>query len=284
MQIVQAPAVTLGLYRALQLSQGFPQDDVAENTPSLTSSQLVSILIGTVDDWSDFRTSTGSSFAEGPTAPAGFGGAVTQIFMCRRGEDAGIQSYYDATILSRRCNPSAAPFVSPTDLSCLNAGCQFSSSFQFDFVFAGISDEDVISCLDSREDQGLFAIGFLPTNTSTIGAGREFRFIGLDGSRPTLASVANGNYDGVATPQLNGKIGAAPTGIAGELFSLISALFGLPENIVPFNRSYQNPNGDNGFLARFDATSVLPNQPPVSQSTMRTRPVSVFTRARHRNC
>ena len=229
-QIIFAPAVSLNLYRALQTAQGLPLDDLPTSVPNMTRGQLAGIFNSTIGDWTDFQVDgaagAGPDFATGATAPGGFGGAVTNVFICRRGEDSGTQASFTSFVLNERCNGSVPGFVGPTTAACLDNGCDYvDATFGFDFIFAGDGSGDVRACLDAKNDlggdpldpnapAGVYGIGVLSTNTSVNNTDRRIRFIGVDGAAPTLASVANGGYHFVTENVLN-VLGAGPDGRHG---------------------------------------------------------------------
>ncbi|MEO1034245.1 MAG: hypothetical protein AAFX44_01670 [Pseudomonadota bacterium] len=284
-QILFAPAVSLNLYRAMQLSQGLTQDDDPANVPNITRGQLEAIFAGVIGDWTSFKNPDGTTFATGATAPSGFGGAVTNIFICRRGEDSGTQASFTSFVLNERCNASVPIFVGPTTAGCLAEGCDWDVNvFNFDFIFAADGSSDVRACLDAKDDQGTYGIGVLSTNTSVNNTDREIRFLGVDGASPTLSSVANGGYHFVTENVLNVRSSAAlpggvPTGVAGDIVDFIVDNIGLPSIISGLNVSSRNPGGDHGVLGIANGTTILPNPPPVDQQDMRDDPISSFTRS-----
>ena len=165
-------------------------------------------------------------------------------------------------------------------MSCLDNGCDWdAAAFNTDFIFAGDGSSDVRACLDAKDDQGTYGIGVLSTNTSVNNTDREIRFIGIDGASPTLSSVANGGYHFVTENVLNVRSGDAPTGIAGDTVSFIVDNIGLPSIIAGLNVGSQNPGGDHGVLGIANGTTIVPNAPPVSIATMRTDPISSYTRS-----
>ena len=276
-QILFAPAVSLNLYRAMQLSQGLTQDDDPSNVPNITRGQLEAIFAGVITDWTDFRNADSTPFATGATAP---GIPLTRIFICRRGEDSGTQASFTSFVLNERCNASVPSFVDPTTVACKDNGCDWdAATFNTDFIFAGDGSSDVRACLDAKDDQGTYGIGVLSTNTSVNNTDREIRFIGIDGASPTLSSVANGGYHFVTENVLNVRSGDAPTGVAGDQVSFIVDNIGLPSIIAGLNVGSQNPGGDHGVLGIANGTTIVPNAPPVSVATMRTDPISSFTRS-----
>ena len=278
-QVMFAPAVSLNLYRALQIAQGLPQNDDPANVPNITRGQLEAIFAGIIIDWSEFYDYSVGPFATGPTAPSGFGGAVTSIFVCRRGELSGAQAAFSGFALNASCNASVPAFINPTTISCLADGCRWSSAtFGVDFVFAGDGSADVRACLDAKDDLGVYGIGVLSTAMFVNNVERELRFVGVDGAPPTLSAAANGGYHFVRESLVTVPVSeGGPEDVARDVFSFIVATIGEPATIALLNVSTQNPGGDHGILASSDGVTVLANVPPVSSATMRTNPVSSYT-------
>ena len=233
---------------------------------------------GVLIDWTEFSDGVTGPFATGPTAPGGFGGAVTDIFVCRRGQISGAQAAFAAYVLNERCDATVPTFISPTTISCLGNGCRWSdATFGFDFVFAGDGSADVRACLDDKDDLGVYGIGVLSTAMFVNNDERELRFVGLDGAPPTLSAAANGGYHFVMENVMNVRAEGGPSGVAGAVFSYIVDNIVDPSTIATLNLGTRNPGGDHGILATSDGALVLPNVPPVSVATMRTNPVSSFT-------
>ena len=277
-QIIFAPAVSLNTYRALQTAQGLTQDDAPANIPQLTRGQVTAMLNETVLTWDSLSLPGGGAFLPGE-----------DVYVCRRGNDSGTQASFDAFFLNNRCVAAGLPpFVGPTGNGgvlgddCEPGGCDWDAArYGNDFVFAGDGSGDVRACLDYRDSQGQHAIGVLSTNTRYNSTDREFRFIGIDGGVPTLSGAANGGYPFLVENVLNTRVTGAPTGTQLTIANYIRDNAGLPSIVAGLNVSSQQPGGiDTGILSvplLFGART--PNTAPVSAATMRTNPVSSYTRS-----
>ena len=270
-QIIHAPAVNLTLYRALQAAQGIsPADDSPLRVPNLTRGQLTALFAGNIVDWTAFKTNTGATFATGATAPPGFGGTLTRVFVCRRGERSPTQALFTSFFINERCDPRSQAFIAPTDIACLADGCRYdAATYGTDFVFAGRGTSDARRCLDDKEDLGVYAIGLLRTTTIVDSVTRRVRFVGIDGAAPTLSSVANGGYPFVGTSVINYRPGTLSAGLLQALFDYVQQNIGLPALIAELNFTYRNPGGDHGRLAIADGAGKIANLPPVTVTAMR---------------
>lgn len=267
-QIIFAPAASLNLYRALQASQGLAQDDDPANVPNLTRGQITRIFNGESFTWDEFSNPDGTPFLAGE-----------DVYVCRRGNDSGTQASFASFFLNERCNVSVPGFVPPDTISCQAGGCDWDrGTFGGDFIFAADGSSDVRACLDSRNDNGEFALGVLSTNTSVNNTDRQIRFVGVDGAAPTLQETANGGYHFVTENVLNVR-GAGPSGVPGDIVSFIVDNIGTPSVVADLNDGSRNPGGDHGILAVPNGSTIVENAPPVSIATMRTNPVSTFSRS-----
>ena len=267
--VVFAPAVSENLYRQLQLAQGLIPDDLEDNVPSLTTSQLHRIFSGEAFTWDEFTDASGGSFLTGE-----------DIYICRRGNSQPTQGIFDAALLYGRCNVSVASFIQPDDLSCLASGCTYTrgGADAAEFIFAGQATSDVSACLDEHNDLGDHAIGILTTNLAIGGADQQYRFLGIDGAPPTLQSVANGDYDLFAAVLLiegltsGTAVQQAALGYVRENYATVGVIAASNATIV------RNPGGDHGLLAAPQSastfTSVTPNAAPVTEAAMRVNPVN----------
>jgi len=273
-QIIFAPAVTKNLRDALQAAQGLTVGD-AGPVPNITRGQLHRIYAGEAFTWDEFKTNTGADLLPG-----------VDIYICRRGNDSGTQASYASFMMNERCNASVPGFFPPDTGTCEAGGCDWEQDsdlngvpdFAGDFIFAGDGSGDVRGCLDYRNDNGQFAIGVLSTDTTANDTDREFRFVGIDGAPPTLVGTANGGYHFVTENVLNIR-GSGPAGVPGQVVSFIVDNIGEPSVIADLNVASRNPGGDTGILGRPNGVTIFENAPPVSQATMRTNPVSSFTRS-----
>ena len=131
LDIIFGVPVTENLYRALQVAQGYIDNDTARNptakcvggidapgcAPSLTRSQVRGLYTGATGDWSQLFVGNGTATAEdgtsltavpGVTAPintAVAGGPVadSRVFICRRVATSGTQAGTETYFLKQRC-------------------------------------------------------------------------------------------------------------------------------------------------------------------------------------
>ena len=277
-QVLMAPSVNTSLYRALQFVQGLALNDLPANIPSITSAQLHALFAGNIRAWDELSTRASAPFATGASAPPGFGGALTSAFLCRRGEDSGVQAFTVSQLLNERCNASVPRAVQPSAIACLATGCDFVPAFSFDFVFAGATETDVQACLNDREALGVYGIAFGPTTSTEPAATREYFYIGVDGGRPTLEDLANGAYQFSAETLVYTNVSAQPVATPAALLDLLTVNIGDPANLAVVNQLFYTPVGDHGFVAVPDPITRIPNLPVVAPAAMRTNPISSLSR------
>ncbi len=308
-QVLFGVPVSLNLYRALQIAQGLtvspgPCDTAAEQdteacVPSLTRAQIGSLYGGSYVDWSQI---TGLTTAAGVTLPAG---GDTSVYICRRGNTSGTQTFTKAYALGQGCGGSDA-FRGPDDSGCEADGCVFPAGDTNDFVYANTGSGQARDCLDARDDANLWAIGVLSTESTVndiggaggdaidaLGTGgverdtREFRFIGINGFIPSLEVAANGGYDMVAENVCTrgpGLPAGLRTNIANRICGDVTASLpaGLSDlNLIrAINAGFANmPHGDGGNLVKADFVNTTPNPGTVTQSEIATNPVNAYTRS-----
>ncbi len=202
-------AVSMPLYRALQGLEGLVvNDDTLANMPSLTKAQITALYAGYI--------ATGA----GITSPGGVALPANPIFLCRRGDNSGTNVSADIYFLRNRCTTSGStPMLQQTvttgsgvcsglaaGQTAENNGCVWNAANIVDTVFPGTATGDVISCLDAHSRNGDYAFGpvggtskFDDPNGAS-GAATEtgtahFRLIAINGNKPTVEAMANGNYD-----------------------------------------------------------------------------------------
>lgn len=263
-QVVFAPVVTKGLYRALQAAENLPQDDLPSHVPSLTRAQLHAIFSGQYFTWDE----VGVDFNGNPFLPG------KDVYVCRRGNDSGTQASFASFFLNERCNNSVPTFIKPDVVSTEANGVNWdSTTYGNKFTFAGHGGIDVASCETYHENNGDYAIGVLATDTpETDDSVTPFRYLGVDGAPPTLSAAANGSYQFVVENVINVRKPSAP-----PIIQFISDHMGNPDIISQLNVATRNIGGDGGILG-VPTASIAPNTPPVDQATMRTRPVSSMSR------
>lgn len=303
-QIMFGVPVSLNLYRALQVAQGITAtaacDTAAEQdtpvcVPSLTKGQVAALYSGTYVDWSQI---TGLTTAAGVSLPAG---GDTSVYVCRRGNTSGSQTFTKAYALAQGCGGSDV-FRAADDTGCEEDGCAFPLGDANDLVYANTSSGNVRDCLDARDDANLWAVGVLSTESTVNdigGAGgdpvdgnpevqtREFRFVGINGFIPSLEVAANGGYD-MISENVCTRGPALPAGlrtnianrICGDVTSGLAAGLSNVQLIRAINDGFDNqPHGDGGNLIKPDFVTLFPNAGTVSQSEIDLNPVNAYTRS-----
>ncbi len=204
-----AIAVSMPLYRALQNLEGLVvNDDTLANMPSLTKAQITALYAGYI--------TTGA----GITSPGGAALAANPIFLCRRGDNSGTNVSADIYFLRNRCTTSGSTQMLqetvstgsgvctglPAGQTAENNGCVWNAANITDTVFPGTATGDVISCLDVHSRAGQYAFGHLggtskfddpngASGAATEPGSAHFRLIAINGNKPTVEAMANGNYD-----------------------------------------------------------------------------------------
>jgi hypothetical protein len=304
--------VSLNLYRALQAQQGLTVgDDSLAQMPTLTKSQIASLFGGTISNWNQIVSSTGTALA----LPAGGG----TVYTCRRGDNSGTNVSADIYFLHNRCTSVNPPMVQATtannSTACNglstgqtpeNNGCHWQNSNLSDATFAGAAGGDVASCLDAHSRGGTggaasatYAYGPLGTTSKfddpngATGANAEtgsnhWRYIAIDGHKPTVEGMANGTYDYAFDNVEN-----LWTGLTGKSLSVgqfLSTLFQSPVALADILVAQPNAKTSGGVVDTNYVTGGLldplplilagtggPNNPPVSTTTLGTNPVGSLT-------
>lgn len=281
--IVFSPAVSLNLYRALQVAQGLTQNDLPANVPSLTSSQVRALYSGFYADWNqllddDAASGTPLPGAAGVTAPAD-----TVVYNCRRGRSSGTQASFESYFLNQRCAPGVTGFVEPDDSACAASGCVWNSgTYLDDVIFAGSGTGDVRLCLDAHNDNNTWAIGTISTENLFNNTDRQFRYIRTDGTLPTLEETANGAYHFFTENVMNRRVGAL-SGVPLTLVNYMQSNLGRPALLTGINSGFQNTSGDGGVLAVPNFSTINPNAAPATVAELRANPVNGQTRGGN-NC
>lgn len=226
-QVVFAPAVSLGLYHALQYVEGLTQDDLVADMPSLTTAQLSALYSGQVGSggWSWLKSAdgtksvgtasvafgisntaqcwTGTSTGTSCTTPGVSAPANTNVYICRRGRNSGTEVASEIYFNDANCAAGAYPFKAISSGTCATAttdGCTWSQAWvSSKSVFAGNGTGDLLDCLNGHDAAGLFAIGFasvdnLSGSDQSTANRRDFRYIKVNGVVPSIENAAAGKY------------------------------------------------------------------------------------------
>jgi len=275
-------AVSLNMYRALQASQGLSTaSDAKADVPSLTSGQIRGLFgEGVFTTWDAVVDASGNSVVAGGS----------QLYVCRRGDESGTQASTAQYFLNERCGLSSGPlrFKNASDGSTQQNGEKYDRvTDDAKTVFAGSGGGEVRTCLDQHNDLGQYAIGLLGTDSvydafgSAGGAAHagdgtnQWRYVGIDGRKPDLVSVANGQYDFVMENVLNRRVSPALSGGKLVLADYIKQSFTSLDIINSLIIKTQ-PHGYTGGLA--GGLSGTPNAIPVTTGALDSNPVSAFTK------
>ena len=281
-QIVWGLPVSKNLRNALQAIQGLvpaevPHDDPARDTearmPTLSRTQVASIFAGTLDSWNEVLDLEGRSIAvssvlaESPparpdlsgTAPGAYrpdSASGRPIYICRRIDSSGTQAAYEVHYLRQRCTTDAPQFVLPDDGSSVVEGGDVSRLVRTPTpagrVFAGVGTSDVRACLDAHDDYNRWAIGMFSTENTGNNASREYRYIRVDGSSPTLINAQQGRWTHVSQPSMQWHETIASDvdkSHEGNVMRFISDNIARPEVLRTLNTSFRHPWGRGGYLA-----------------------------------
>jgi hypothetical protein len=286
--IVFGVPVTKALYRALQVAQfgdGSACDgsDLATCVPSMSKDQIRALYTQNIVDWSEFKDAAGNALTglTGVTAPAD-----NYVRICRRVATSGTQASFETFFLNQRCATVAAVFAEPDgDGSGITDTSYHASDFASGYlVNAAPSSGNVRTCLQAANTGNYWGVGVLSTEVTASnlsGAGDSFRFIGIDGAAPTLANVANGDYDFFTentVNRVNSGTGVLADGDARrEVIELIDERLSAPARLVAINATFTGrPWGNGGMLGlSINATS---NTAPYSDAELAASPVNTQSR------
>jgi ABC-type phosphate transport system substrate-binding protein len=241
--------VTKDLRDALQRAQGKALTDNVADMPSLTSTQVRSLLSGAISDWSQFTVfdSASSSWKTlDQMTPSTL--ATTGVNVCRRDSGSGTQAQANAHFLRAPCGNGLAPVAdnsgSSRHIAYLPAGAAAgqTSVDAFDSavldsgpgvptVHETAASGDLTACLRDLEN-GRASVA--PGKAWGIGiqgittADPAFRFVAIDGVTPTLNNVASGKYFNWAVNSIqylqSADAGAATTALAGNKKIIVDRL------------------------------------------------------------
>jgi len=265
-QIVFAPAVSLGLYHALQAEQGLTvgAEGVA-NMPSLTTGQLSAMYSGQAPatGWAGIKNATGTavsaqsvpfgnstgscwngtSLQAACTTPPNATAASSTIYVCRRGHNSGTQISAEIYFNDYNCGTNTYPISNPSLGECSTEstdGCSWvQSSYASKTVFAGNGTGDLLDCLQGQDQAGHFAVGYASVDNGSGGdqsttTRKDFRYVKLDDVVPSIENAAAGRYKFVAqsfwyAPPATAS--NAATGIAATIATVLENTNGTNDGI-----------------------------------------------------
>ena len=286
-------AVSLNLYRNLQSQQGLVVgDDTLANMPSLTRAQLTALYGGFITNWNQIVSPGGAAL------PAG------TVYTCRRGDNSGTNVSADVFFLHNRCSATGTPMVQATTSvancgslstgqTAENNGCHWAAVNINDLTFPGAATSDSVSCLDAHSRNGTYAFGHLGTTSKfddpngATGATSEpgtnhWRYIAINGNKPTVEGMANGNYDYAFDNVENLWTGLSGNSLAVGNF--LGTLFQSPTALTDILVAQPNAQTlahavDANFVTGGlqDGFVGTPSSVPASIATVQANPTSDFT-------
>lgn len=248
--------------------------ETEECMPSLTRSEIDSILTGRIVQWTQLLQSNGTAIP-GLTGP---------VQICRRVNGSGTQATINALVSSFPCDANRADnsldIVKPRDPNGTT-------------VIGNSGSGDVDNCLHNfAASANPNAIGVLSVEGRNTGNNRNWRYIKIDGAAPTLRNVHAGDYWLWSQQSCQYRAGLGASGVA--VYNAIcggSAPNGLntPAALVRLNQPSNAANcasganltqcgsiyafGQSGWLATPTAALVYDNVLAAG-----TRPVNAYTR------
>jgi hypothetical protein len=295
--LVFAPAVSLGLYHALQSAQGLTQDDALADVPSLTHGELNTIFTGQVTDWQYFSGYTGSAAQAVGSVAVTFGNSgtstlgsyegktslpsTTTIHICRRDDYSGTEKTMETALggLANNggsCLSGVNNWVSSTNSELLGSG--WANSATSSTVYANSSTGNLLKCLEANDAVGQFAIGYASVDNawgtngtpaqSSLAA--DFRYIKVDGALPSIENAASGRYSIFAQsvytiPANSSQPNSLSGGAALALQNAITGTHGLGYykvvEAVNALDQWSNPTFHGGLLAIPSGAGTGPNTP-----------------------
>ncbi len=248
LQFVFGVATNVGLYRALQATQGLTQNDLVANMPSLTRPEISALLSNRGPNWSKWTNTSGTAVSAqsvvwgSAVSTSCWNGSTTQtigcpasaaaaasptVFVCRRGATSGTELSTEIFFNDKNCGFNQLSFTTTDDnanpeiiqLACTTYdtdGCSWLTTYGSDTntkTFPGNGGGDLIDCLNGHDKTGHLAIGFASVDNLT-GADqsnttrRDFRYIKVDGVVPSIENAAAGRYQYIS----NAFWYAPPTG------------------------------------------------------------------------
>ncbi len=305
-QLVFAPAVSLGLYHALQQAEGITtRDDALANMPNLTKAELTSIFEGQMTDWDYVSGADGTpldalTVAFGTNATGGtYDGKTTTpstgtVFICRRDDYSGTEktdeTYFGATNTGSCLSGINAWVADAGPLSGTYTetfGTSWTYAYSADTVVANNGTGSLLKCLEGNDSLGHFAIGYasvdnpwgangIPAQSATE---RDFRYIKMDGIVPSIENAAAGRWPMVAqsvfTVPAVSQGNTATNTAAVALLTYMTGVNGVSKAsvVAAVNAldTWSNPSFDGGAVAiPFAGTSpgVGPNVPPSAATTL----------------
>jgi len=242
--------VTEALRDALQEVQGLTvgAEDEA-NMPSLSKSQVSSIISGATKDWDQFKVDNGGTIVGLASYPFTTAAAPTLegplskplVNVCRRVPGSGTQAQMNAKFNSSPCAAGANP----------TALASATNPFFGPIIVENSGSGDVSTCLNAADTAGKWAVGVqsLEKGADASGLTDQFRFVKVDGVAPTLENVAANKYfDWVETTMQWRKAAAPVPGPTGDTLTIVQKIASdasSPATINSLNVNFAHPFATN---------------------------------------
>ncbi len=174
-------ALNLKAYRALQQTQGLPQDDLQQNRPSVPATWVASALSGQLNGGNSRR---GWGLLISPTVDPEVHNK--QINVCRRTTGSGSQAVSNAYFLNAACtNGAFAPTGNVTPLAIVGSGTSaLTTNGSAALVEQCLANVDGLTPVAPSTVQNGYGVAVLGRDTDPIGNARPYRFAKLDGLQP----------------------------------------------------------------------------------------------------
>ncbi len=181
--------VTLNLRNALQKAQGLSEgSDALADIPSLTRTQITSLLSGKIGSWNSFENPTGTKLPTLATVPP----LNDRVHVCRRTIGSGTQAQANALFLNNPCSQPIPPAVDNTPLTQPTATGNFNvlPGAGAAAIHENASGGNVTTCLNTLQANNQWGIGI----HSLENGSDSWRWVKIDGQAPTTQQVAANTY------------------------------------------------------------------------------------------
>lgn len=292
--IVWGLGVSKNLYYALQSAESLVSKCSGGNldsptcAPSLSKSQVASILNGQIVSWSQL----------GMNNPSG----DNNVYICRGDLNSGAEISFEAYFLGAGCGtssesmvPQSPPFVVEQKgivemLNCLeefdlggNAIYPYNNDYDTSYQpFTPTGHQWAVGVLSTELTATQVDLADQGTDPQTPGTG-TLRMVAIDGILPTLENVVNGYdpYWGTDVAYTIGFGDGVPYGNPLEVFDAIQFDLGHNVTATRLDFTYVNAWGDGGELSTADRwfTSHTYSSWPVNATTVENTPINQFTKA-----
>lgn len=262
--------------------------------PSLTPSEISTLFVGGMPDWSQYMVTDPSS-TTGKLIPITqrsdvqqFLGTDTLVQICRRTPGSGTQATLGIEFLNAPCDPKALPPLRAP--GALFGGPKVAENSGSSDLGNCLNDFSTGQNSSGQNANGAkrWAIG-LQFTTKNVGLSKAWRFIKVNGVAPTIQNVAKGDWPyyaeesyqyrtdtaSYATDLTNGN--STYAGDTKKILAYIGANAVTPPVLSSINSAYHYPFGDGGWLAIPGATATTGYHSSNPFST--SNPVNTSTRS-----